>query len=155
MPLTASAGSLGRSATITSGIPDPAATAAVLAVQISPNGLATSVTLMLGSAAWQILTTRRMALRRTGELQKCHNSTLPETSVLSLGPDVEPVPPEVPPLAGVALPAVPSVLVAWATGAVVSVAWAAAGAVVSVAAAGGEVGVALPPLSHAASTVLA
>src|SRR3954452_7678873 len=121
MPLTASAGSLGRSATITSGIPDPAATAAVLAVQISPNGLATSVTLTLGSAAWQILITRRIALRRTGELQKCHISMLPETSVLSLTP-ADAFPSEVPPDAGVALPAVPSVLVAWATGAVVSVA---------------------------------
>src|SRR5690348_5735263 len=100
---------------------------------------------MLGSWTLHSATTRRMALRRTGEAQKCQKSTVPEISLLSLG----------------TLPAGCSgavVLVAAATGAVVLVA-AAAGAVVSVGAATGAVvavagtGVAVGlPISHAVST---
>ena len=38
---------------------------------------------MLGSCCPQIATTRRIALRRTGEPQKCHKLTVPDTSALS------------------------------------------------------------------------
>jgi hypothetical protein len=75
--------SWGRSSTSTSGIPEPAATAARFLVQMSGTGSGVSVTLMLGYSAWKLLTIRRMALRRTGELQKCQKVMSPLTSFLA------------------------------------------------------------------------
>src|SRR5215207_9315605 len=81
-PSAASFGRVGRSDTITSGIPEPAATAAILAVQISPKGFTVSVTLILGSCCLQMAMIRWSPLRRTGEAQKCQISMSPETSAL-------------------------------------------------------------------------
>src|SRR5690606_9243294 len=92
MPSAASRGSCRRSATITSGIPERAATAAMLAVQMSPNGLKVSVTLMLGSSAWHCAMTRRTPLRLTGDPQKWQNAMPPDTSGLrGISPCARPV----------------------------------------------------------------
>jgi hypothetical protein len=69
---------------MTSGMPLPAATAAMFLFQMSPNGMAVSVTLMPGYCCWKLPTTRRIALRRTGELQKCQKVMLPWTSVCGM-----------------------------------------------------------------------
>src|SRR5829696_6062758 len=85
MLFAAACPSLGRSSTITSGIPAPAFTASAFSAHRPAKGFTVSFTLMLGSSLLHTAITLRKALWRTGDPQKCHISMVPDTSGFSFG----------------------------------------------------------------------